>query len=369
MPIDILFAPISGGNFVSQVTIISTLLEAREGKKFDMMLGASGGNLASYLSLLFDKTSESVEKVLYKLHSDMFIDNWWATQLEFLPTTLIGIFKSGGLYKEGTGADVFVKKIFKNNILIQDKTSEVWSLTYNIKDGMAELFCSKSKSQSIIGKYLDMDMLLESGCQKITYCEGDLDLITKVIIASAAIPPIRCPVKIKGEKHTDGGVARASPGFLFSEAFYEMRNDNSNSLTYGKGGIHYFYILPYDLLNDETRKKDIKKNTDNIHWIPELIETINSAFFSTKFTDKQSIMENWLRITNLSRKSLTHIKNPGPVNSGILKNKLKEIDDKHYFIIFYTDNFYVNIEDFNEESLKKAFSDSKRSIKYEIYHN
>lgn len=368
MPIDLLVAPVSGGYFISQVAIIATLLEARGGQQFDINCGASGGNIACYIASLFDKTSESMEKITYSLNSDMFLDNWWATNLEFIPSMVIGIFKSGGIYKPGYGSELFVKHIFTTKIINASSTPEIWSLAFNLKDYLSELFCSKGKDKSILSKYITEEMLLEAGCQKTTYCDGDLDLITSVITASAALPPLRPPVLINKVKFTDGGVSRSSPGFLFSEALYELRNDPENSSTYGTGGVHYFYIYPFDLLNKTSRNLDIRRSVDNSHWISEIIEIINSTTVNSRFADRQSLMENWLRITGLARKNLTFIKET-KVNVKMLKTKLDELSSKHYFIVFYTKDAYIKINKFAEKELREQYNIAKNSITYEIYHN
>lgn len=368
MPIEILDATISGGYFISQVAIIGAILEARNGVKFDIHCGASGGNIASYIGIVFDKTSESLEKAVYEISSTMFIENWWADKLEWLPTSLIGAFKPGGIYKEGMGADKYIKHLLTSKFVKASTTPEIWSITFNLSDNLSELFCSKDSKSSIISKYLDNEMLLESGCQKITYCDGDLDLITKVVTASAAMPPIRPPVVIESSRHTDGGVSRASPAFLFSEALYELRNDPLNTTTYGSGGVHYFYIYPFDLLNKVSRDNDIGRSADGSHWISELIEIINSTFVNARFADRQSLMENWLRITGLSRKVLTR-ETATEVKVEDLRSKLAELNSKHYFIVFYTKDAYVNIEKFTRKDLQEQYKIAKDNIIYELYHN
>lgn len=368
MGLELVYSPISGGYFVAQTAILGILLESRKGLaqgiQPDAYFGASGGNLASILSLAFNDASESIERVTKRLNSKMFVSNWWRGKFNSLPSAIVGVFKSGGIYKEGKGADKLIEDIYTSEDFKDGP--EVWSLTFNTGIELGALNCTKSKSSTIFGKYLDDDYLIDSGCGEVNYLNSDLKKISDVTMASASIPGLKAPVKIGGQKYVDGGISRASPGTFFNEAIIDLRDAEPSY----SGYLHYYYILPSQLTDDTTRHNFIKSTeSSNSHWITKLIEHIKNFTVSVSFTDKYSVFENWLRVTGLKRKNLTEL-TITKVTVSKLKPVLESLNDSHYFMIFYpTKDATVDITDFDNIHIEENYSLASKNITVEIYHN
>jgi hypothetical protein len=368
MGLELVYSPISGGYFIAQSAILGTLLEARrglaQGSQPDAYFGASGGNLASILSLSFKDTSESVERTAKRLSSDMFVRNWWRGKLSVLPSAVAGVFKNSGIYREGKGADKLLEDVFTSQDILDGP--EIWSLTFNTGVELGALNCSKPRANSIFADYLDDDYLIESGCGEVNYLDADLKRIADVTLASASIPGLKASVEIGGQRYVDGGIARATPGTFFNEAIIDLRD----AVPAYSGYLHYYYILPSQLGDDTTRHNFIKSTESiNGHWITRVVEYIKNFTVSATFTDKYSVFENWLRVAGLKRKNLTEI-TLTDVTANKLKPVLESLNDKHYFMIFYpTDDAAVDITDFDNKHLEENYTKALNSIKVEIYHS
>ena len=121
--------PVSGGAFPVQLGFIRELNKL--GITPDISLGSSGGNVAAYIAAATGWNPENYVNIVKPIHNGMFLASWWPYYLSFLPSYIPGYFK-GSIYANGTGADVYFKKMFQPETVIQ---TEIWSGTMNRDTG------------------------------------------------------------------------------------------------------------------------------------------------------------------------------------------------------------------------------------------
>src|SRR5579872_4001437 len=98
-PLRVFCAPVSGGAMVSQLALMKELSIARS--LFDpkpdnirphIFLGNSGGNICAYIGMAAQWSPYGIDRICTCLDPEMLTMNWWPKHLDFLPTSLIGIF-------------------------------------------------------------------------------------------------------------------------------------------------------------------------------------------------------------------------------------------------------------------------------------
>ena len=237
---DLLISPVSGGYFPAQVAAMKIIYKTDY--KPDIIGGSSGGNVANYISLLGDFSPERMDLVLKDLSSKLFVKKWFGSPM---PSELYGFFV-GSFFNSGDGGYYFVDKFTTSSCI---KRVEIWTGTYNSTHGKARFFCNKSSDKSIIGD-VDVDRDILQTLDSI-YCDGDINLIVKVIMASASIPGVVPAQKINGEFYEDGGLYYASPAAYLTAAMQ-------------KSGIlkHILYVNSFDIQGDEhiKSKHNVLKN-------------------------------------------------------------------------------------------------------------
>jgi hypothetical protein len=262
----IFILPVSGGGFVVQLAIIQHLSELNIIP--DLTMSSSGGNVAAYISAAADWKWNKIEMISREMNNNLFAKPWSNIALI---SFLTGFFQ-GNLYNKGSGVEDFLKKYFTPEKIVKH---EIWTGTYNKDTQKAQLFCNRSKCDSIMAKF-KMDHNLTQSMDNI-YADGNIDLLAKVSLASASIPGIVPPQIINGKPYTDGGNFGASPltimkGSLIQYITKTKKNKNgaiSNSedgencaIYNGENGengkkidcekcIHLFYINSVDLSDIE----------------------------------------------------------------------------------------------------------------------
>lgn len=202
----IVVAPISGGYFPCQVSILMRLCKA--GYAPDIMFGSSGGNIALFITEAGKWTYDKVLEVCRDLNSDMFCRSYFCVSFISL---MIG-YLNGAFYKKGKGVEAFMNKYFTDSS-IQER--EMWTGTYNCAKRKAQLFCNVSASKSILCKDVDMDNI--SVTLPPIYANGNISVISNYSIASASVPSVVPSVNIGNCQYRDGGVSSASPISMLSE--------------------------------------------------------------------------------------------------------------------------------------------------------
>jgi predicted acylesterase/phospholipase RssA len=214
---EITISPVSGGYFPAQVAAMLLMSEA--GYEPKILGGSSGGNVAVYICHLGDFENDRVEKVLMEMNSRMFVRSWYESPL---PSELMGFFK-GSIYNMGDGGQAFLEN-FSNSKRIQNR--EIWTGTFNSTHGKAQFFCNRSHKTAILDNRCVDNKMLQ--CLDPIYCDGDIEIIAKVISASASIPALVPNQDINGETYEDGGLYYASPAAFMLEA---CRNGITRKLT------------------------------------------------------------------------------------------------------------------------------------------
>jgi hypothetical protein len=354
MVLECCYVTVSGGFFVSQMAILASFIEAK-GSQFDFYFGASGGNLSCLTALLSNGTFESVQAIGNKLKSSLFVQNWFRGLAEILPSAIAGVFMRSGLYRNGFDSERLVKDLFQEDFLLRDTTPEIWTLTYNKTIDSGAIFCTKKESK--LTPFMNAKHFSFNGCEEITYIGGDTDLLSKVTMATAAIPTIRSPVTIGKYQYVDGGVSRSCPGSLFNETLVEYHY-------HYPGPVHYLYILSCKISDIETRKIYAQKTSE--HWIIQVQDYIKNFVTSMVYSDHQLVFENWLRIIG---KRLSECKHDALIRTNIeeLRMKLNSLKDKHYFITAFTDDASVDIANFESEDFNKAFEKARITISFIIF--
>lgn len=213
-PLRVYCLPISGGALVAQLALLREISIAR--KLFDsnpdsiiphLALGSSGGNISIYVAMAARWNHNGITRIASLLDRDMLICNWWPYSLSFLPTTLIGMF-SGSLYRQGYGVTKLFKNIFTREMITN---TEVWTGTFNGTKNRPKLFCNKREGETYITRSDFEDDRILYHCEPLSYVNGNIELLAKIVVASSSIPILISQQVIEESNYSDGGVAYASP--------------------------------------------------------------------------------------------------------------------------------------------------------------
>lgn len=221
--------PISGGGFVSQLGILEHLCDG--GIEPNVMLASSGGNVASYVACASNWKWAGIERVASNLSRENFCKPW--SPLSPL-SILIGYFK-GDVYNKGDGVKQILMENFSEETI---KKYEIWTGIYNKNKQKSRLVCNRSKEESILNISC-IDFELTQSMDPI-YANGDINLISECIMASASIPAIVPSRTIENDEYIDGGMACASPLAIMQEPILKYCKEKNERL-------HMIYINCLDL--------------------------------------------------------------------------------------------------------------------------
>jgi predicted acylesterase/phospholipase RssA len=279
----IIVCPISGGGFPIQLAILSSLCDI--GYKPNLALASSGGNVATYVTVASQWSSQHIKRLIKSLNSDFFIKSWTDnTVLSFIPSWAIGFFKDSFFNYSQNGINFFQEHLTPK--LVQD--IEIWTGTVECSQKRAQLFCNREAKKSCIScmgiiatnkggvtkddiddknKSWDSTTIKDNygiiqnttdikdgskdiktshvdtklyGCLEPIYLNGDLKLIAQAALASASIPTMVPAQNINGKLYSDGGVTHASPLTIMKDAINNLEE------LYNPG-LHITYINSFDL--------------------------------------------------------------------------------------------------------------------------
>jgi hypothetical protein len=225
----LLILPVSGGGFVSQLSIIEHLCETKY--KPDIILSSSGGNVAAYISSAADWKWPAIERIAKTLNKNYFL----STYSSIASISYIMGFFQGSSYTKGSGVERFLHTYFTSESI---QKYEIWTGTYNKNRQLTRLFCNCAQAKSKL-KDNCIDRELTQSMPSI-YAAGDIDLISKYSIASASIPTIVPSQTIDNEEYVDGGVSCSSPLTVMQEPILRYIKENNCAL-------HMIYINSVDL--------------------------------------------------------------------------------------------------------------------------
>jgi len=210
--------PVSGGAFPVQLGLLAELT-ANQNIIPDLALGSSGGNVAAYICHACNWKGSTMAEIVKPINSGMFVTSWWPKGLRFMPSWMIGYFK-GSVYSSGTGATELFQKMFTKESIC---STEIWTGTLNKVTGKGQFFCNRWEADSILKPSQDdtYASLFSRDCMPLTYMNADIELISKVTIASASIPVLVPEQIINNQVYVDGGTLFASPLTALQDSILE----------------------------------------------------------------------------------------------------------------------------------------------------
>lgn len=212
--------PVSGGAFPVQLGLLAELT-ANQNIIPDLALGSSGGNVAAYIchACQWKGSGSTMTEIVKPINSEMFVTSWWPKGLRFMPSWMIGYFK-GSVYSSGTGATELFQKMFTKESIC---STEIWTGTLNKVTGKGQFFCNRRQADSILKPSRDdtYASLFSRDCMPLTYMNADIELISKVTIASASIPVLVPEQIINNQVYVDGGTLFASPLTALQDSILE----------------------------------------------------------------------------------------------------------------------------------------------------
>ena len=351
--LEICCSSISGGYFVSQMAIMTILMEVRSKSKIidkhflDLYFGASGGALTNMISTCFEETKESIERLLYSLQSEIFVKNWWKGKIKFLDSKIFYLFKNSFFESSDNIFDV-VSELTSNNQFNNSDSPELWTLTFNINKSKPTIFCSKKKDHSLFKDSMNIENNFVNF--EYVFLEGNLEKISKTVMASASVPGVKEGVEINNDSHVDGGVSNPTPYIYFSKILYSKNKNKEISRPY-----HYYYLLPHG--KKETNEEKVSNSIADAF--------LNNLSFSV-FNDREFVFNSWLKLIDTEEDKLEKIKIQNIKKKNLL-DLLEKFHSLDYFITFYADCIPINITKFNGDDLENCFHESYNNINLEMF--
>lgn len=350
MTTKIVFSSISGGYFVSQTSILTAIKTSfPDGQDFDIYFGNSGGAISNLLSLQYNGTKESVERVLYSISSSMFISPWVSTNIPFssVASRMFSVFKSS-FYNDGKGSKDVLRSFFTKRQLSQ---TEVWMGKFNIETNKNALLCTSNTTKSVLRPYINDDYVKEfSSVESIRYADGNIDDISETLNATSSIPGYRPGVKINNVEYMDGGIGSASSGGLLMNSIWRHSQATGNN-------YQFFYVIGPDFTDDTESKKT--------HWVQELGTAVKQFTRTSIYRERQALFELWLRIN--SQNDTTNLTTSTIRSRSDLSTFFTTNATGSYFITCYAKNRKVNIINFDRQELKDTFDDCFDNVYFEVY--
>jgi predicted acylesterase/phospholipase RssA len=348
----IVVAPASGALFPNQLGLYSELYRARlinakgkfeSSKEYipDIVIGASGGNISTYIALGGDWTDAGIERVSNEVNSTLFARSWFPTCMYIIPTWVIGIFK-GALYRPSNGIEALMETMLCKNKL---DNVEIWSGTYNCNTAMPEMFCNLEAGKTRI--WPSTYNPLNYHTMPLHFLSGNICTISKAIAASASIPYVFEKTIIGSSEYCDGGVGFQSPIIPFQDEIYKIctgdtRPDSSvpnppsiQGLSRKEEPMHLIYLSSNNM-EDHTATK--------ASFVPSPLVPISNLIASNFISDRAAAINILSRIAARGE----NVKNSNPISfekhelldTATLATILDKNKDRNYVLYLY-----VNVTD------------------------
>lgn len=210
--------PIAGGAIVNHFAFMQEVYDARvmvnDGKRKGyfsyaphIVLGSSAGNIAAFMGQGSDWQSENIERNVHLMKASLFMSKWVPESLSLIPDIPFALVK-GSLYNHGYGTKEMFDSIFTSEKI---QRSEMWLGTYDIDHKKAQFFCNRSQETAEVSdSFFNEEQPLYNALPLI-FTDGNVDLLSKVCLASATIPATVPSQEINGHYYADGGVMYSSP--------------------------------------------------------------------------------------------------------------------------------------------------------------
>jgi len=383
--LEIYVLPVSGGGFPAQLQQliyytnekqIATNTTEENGNYLeytpDICLATSGGNVTAYIGLSGNWTEGGIKRVVKTMNAKMFSQTWWPGPMGFLPTWILGIFE-GAIFKPGYGPGRLLKA-FSDDRSIQEV--EIWSGTFNKTQKRSGFFCNKKLTDSYISSTTYSPFIFKT--MPLIYTDGDIDLISKVTVASASVPILFKPVEIAGEEYIDGGVTFSSPLTAMQEEIYNIMkgittpssystvsspfplpDPNSNpdlTIRRDKDLLHIIYMSPYNM--DNTTEK--------------VSSTLGSDTFLSYMTDASSLKDRYTGINLLERLMDSDLQEVDMIDSRYdakLSDLLETYRNTHYFCqIYVRKNDWIDMTKFTAQDVLNKMDETVDEIEFLFFY-
>lgn len=335
----LLILPISGPKFVNQIAAILHLSEINFVP--DVTFSSSGGNVTAYLCSAANWQRHKILKLCYTLNSGLFVKKWcYSDGIAFI----IGFFR-GTVYNKGEGAKKWLEEMFDQETIQKD---EIWTGTYNKKLQKPCLFTNKNKSNFIEGECFYTGI---NQCMPLCYTSGDIDLLSKSIMASACIPGVVPEQYIDGEPYSDGGVYSASPIVLLSEPFLKYFHKKEKE---GEK-LNLIYISPSSSYDS------------NCNEYINMLDNMKQA--SDNFVKSNAILDKVMAYNMITKKNRIIMESEFLCTLGNMQrvNKLWEIVDRSMLEIYPTEVISVSLSNFSGEDVYETVNYSYNCLKCKFW--
>jgi hypothetical protein len=330
--------PISGGNFPSQIAMLRLLLEVDI--KSNLYLATSGGNVATYLVHAAHWDVKNIEIVLKELQCNMFSRSWSS----FFITNFFMSYFYGSLYKNGKGCDKLLKTFLTEEMMIE---KEIWTGVYSEKKKSSQLFCNISKEDSIL--HTDN---VDSNIYQLTenkYLNGNIDIISQVVNASASIPSVVNPQLVENDLYVDGGMGNASPFIVLQDAIYKLALRTKSLHLYYLNSCNLNFVENKDVYNFI---QNIQNSMDTIFRTMLINDRISCYQLIKKLVDRELFTEEFkLDIKSLLRWKRHQLNYPYTLSE-----------------IYCNKNFTINITNFDTNNLLNSYYNSYEELYIRIYY-
>lgn len=213
---NILIAPISGINFINQLTSYLNLCDYDF--RPDICLCASGGALTTTIAIVSDFDATAFKRNVQEINSCEFVSSWVPECVDFIPSWIVGFFQ-GALYKHSITYPHKFRKFVVPPFL---RDNELWVMAYSMDEKRAALFCSTSEEKAFLQRCHHGCSIIQSNL--FTFLDGDVDTFADAVIASSSVPTIVPPKLIEGKYYADGGIVYASPFTPFRNQIEDLES-------------------------------------------------------------------------------------------------------------------------------------------------
>lgn len=341
VPHVIAILPVSGGSFPSQLAMMKVLWMVDF--KCDIFLGASGGNVATYLCHAGHGTAAGLDQVINTLGSGMFVHPWNS----FPPINLAMVYFHGSLYRKGSGCGELLDTFFTPSVM---GTKEIWTGTYNTNLQKPQLFCNRSLATTILPvSSVDIESLQ---ILPPIYCDNDLARIAPVVSASASIPGLVSGQYIDGHLHVDGGMGASSPFPLLQDAVYQLAMQWKS--------LHLYYFSGCDLNAKVTSSPDEVNLVDNMH------QSISTMIRAMLLNDRSAVIQFLKRLKGSDHLTITDY----PLTPAHLYSTRREEEMYDYTIIEIYPVIYraIDITAFTPADIHQQMASITPHLRYRFYH-
>lgn len=355
-PFKLYVLPVSGGSFPIQLSFVTELYKARkinnpmlQGEKDyhpDLVMAASGGNVASYVSMAGDWNYHGIMRMVEFINKDLFLKSWIMPEFNFLPSWLIGLFL-GSFYRSGDGTTEILKTMFTD---LSIQKTEILTLTYNTSDYYPQIFSNRKSEDSFIDIKPDEKDIILYEYKPVIFTRGNISEISKVCMASASIPLLTEPQNINGEEYRDGGIAYGSPFSILKNIIYKKLKDR----------ILQIVIFTPDSMSN--KYDDTSLFTDRgMSILEKTMRRLIRSQIQNEYKDSISLLEKILgreaelkRYTNVKTEDLAQV--------------LKEFSEHHYILIMYPiKEVSVKIIDFSSQEIKNIIDENSNAYNFDVY--